>query len=314
MIAVLLTILKTVGIVLLWILAVAAALLLLVLFVPVRYAAAGKETDNTPRENFDIQALKDHASGSFAFSWLLHLVRGGISWPDDPHFRVKVLFFQVFCSNGEKTGKKQPEKNRKNRRKKKKHSPAKAAEVSSSVQTRTDKKSGTAESGQAKQGKTAGKASSGTAGKDAADRKAQGGAKRKYKSGGIYDKIKKIFSNAGYYRDVMESEEFGRAFEKASRQLKRVAGMAAPKKWHLDCTAGLGDPEKTGQLLEVLAILYPFTNGRLTVDPDFQNCILRADGEAKGRITLFVLLYAFLIFKFDKDIRGVTKLLKREDS
>ena len=94
--ALFLSILKIIGIALLVILGVLLLVLLLVLFVPVRYKvdAVVEETDLLK----DKDKLKDNITASASFSWLLHFISGGIAYPENLEFKVKVLCFTLFPS------------------------------------------------------------------------------------------------------------------------------------------------------------------------------------------------------------------------
>ncbi|WP_026494613.1 hypothetical protein [Butyrivibrio sp. WCD3002] len=89
-----LTILKIIGIVLLVILALLLIVLLLVLFVPIRYYV-NADIEETNLET-EVEKLKERIHAKAGFSFLLHLVRGYIEYPEDMEFTVKVLFFKVF--------------------------------------------------------------------------------------------------------------------------------------------------------------------------------------------------------------------------
>lgn len=88
----LITILKIIGIVLL----VLLGLLVLVLSVPIRYETAADLEDPVPGEEKPDYGLlfREHASGSFRFSWFGPLVRGGISWPGADGFLIRILFWK----------------------------------------------------------------------------------------------------------------------------------------------------------------------------------------------------------------------------
>lgn len=307
-ISILLLILKSIGIVLLWILGIVLVLLLLVLFVPVRYAIDGSEADGTPREEFSPQDLKEHLSGNFRFSWLLHFIRGGIRYPEDPQFSVYVLFFRVFRTHfGEPADKHR----RKKKGRRKKGTRGKKGRIRKPKVHRESSKSAENPNADRTERKTAEErtgTNSGTAEKTAET------AQPQYKFRKIYDSIRKALKDTDNYLQLFRSDLFRKAFDKASRQIGRVLRMLAPKQWSLTGTLGFGDPEKTGELLELLAFIYPFTRGRVQVDPDFYNCIADVKFRAKGRVTLFIVLYAFLVCWFDRDVKHVIRLLKREES
>ncbi len=87
-----LTALKITGIVLLCILAFILFILLLILFVPIRYKVTGNVPDTELDNGFDVEAI----TFSARFHWLLHIVSGGIEFPDDKEFKVKVFGITVF--------------------------------------------------------------------------------------------------------------------------------------------------------------------------------------------------------------------------
>ncbi len=88
----LLTVLKIIGIVLLWILAIVLFLILLVLFVPVRYKADVNIPETELDKGFDVEKMHIKAG----FSWLLHLLSGGIDFPENKEFTVRVFGIKVF--------------------------------------------------------------------------------------------------------------------------------------------------------------------------------------------------------------------------
>lgn len=92
---VILSILKIIGIILLVALLVILILIAFILFVPIRYGGSGRIIDpEGNREMFDTEYLKAHSAGEFHFSWLLHLVSGKISVPDEPRFLIRAAFWK----------------------------------------------------------------------------------------------------------------------------------------------------------------------------------------------------------------------------
>ncbi len=92
---ILLAVLKTIGRILLGILAVVLILLLLVLFVPVRYRAEGSLRDQEGGESPDFGRIKGALQAEFRVSWLLHLVRVSASWKGEPSVSLRILFFRI---------------------------------------------------------------------------------------------------------------------------------------------------------------------------------------------------------------------------
>ena len=94
MFAVLLTVLsvlKIIGIVLLCILGFILFLILLVLFVPIRYRLDAHVPETDLEEGFDTDRMDVRAR----FSWLLFVIRGGISFPEDKAFTLRVFGIKI---------------------------------------------------------------------------------------------------------------------------------------------------------------------------------------------------------------------------
>ncbi|SFC35868.1 DUF2953 domain-containing protein [Butyrivibrio sp. YAB3001] len=102
MLFVLLKVLKVIGITLLVLLGVILISLLLILFVPVRYRLDGLVPETDPDNGFDMNKFMFSAR----FSWLLHIVSGGIELPKNKEFYVKVFGFKLFSTNKVKNDKK----------------------------------------------------------------------------------------------------------------------------------------------------------------------------------------------------------------
>ncbi len=118
MLGVFLGILKIIGITILVILLIIIALLLIVLFVPIRYKAhAVIDHCDLDDENLD---FKEKVSAEAGFTWLLHLVRGGIGYPENKEFWVKILFFNILPKSEDSKKKKEEKQHKKDRKNSKK--------------------------------------------------------------------------------------------------------------------------------------------------------------------------------------------------
>lgn len=94
--SILLGVLQTIGVILLWVLLILLIVILLILFVPICYTADGQVDDpEAHAEQEDPEAFKKRASGRFHFSWLFSFLSGGISWPDQPAFMIRILFWKI---------------------------------------------------------------------------------------------------------------------------------------------------------------------------------------------------------------------------
>ena len=120
---------------------------------------------------------------------------------------------------------------------------------------------------------------------------------------GKYDKIKK-------YIELIQSDLFSRAFEKGKESIIRLLKHILPRKWNLDALVGFEDPSVTGQILVYYSALIPFIASHVRIRGDFENVVTDVKLDAKGRITLIVLLTVLLSAYFNKDIKRVIKLLR----
>ena len=130
----------------------------------------------------------------------------------------------------------------------------------------------------------------------------------------IYDKIKGIIENIGYYLEVLRSDTFKNAFHVSQKQLHRIIKNIRPQKCDIRLALGTGDPASTGQILALYGMMYPFIGNNVFIDADFENKIAEGKFLIKGRVTLMILLIsAFRIYR-DKNIRHLLRLLKREEA
>ncbi len=289
---VLLLILKILGIVLLVLLGILLALLLIVLFVPVRYQGSGyrKEGDSVP------------VHVQLKVTWLLHLVRVSFIYPEEAFLKVKVLFFQIL-----------PAKEKKKKASNKKESDGK--------KPKTDKKeAGSDVSDTASDQKISDEGNA--ADEDGGDdRRTLSDFVRKlffairnikYTIRKIYDKIKHIIHNIRYYIKILQTESFKRAFALCREQLLRLMKIVLPRKVSGTFTIGMEDPAATGQILSIYGILYPLIGDSITVIPDFEKPVMEGSFRFKGKITAFTLIRIAAKIYFDKDLKRVICLFKKE--
>lgn len=289
---VLLLILKILGIVLLVLLGILLALLLIVLFVPVRYQGSGyrKEGDSVP------------VHVQLKVTWLLHLVRVSFIYPEEAFLKVKILFFQIL-----------PAKEKKKKASNKKEADGK--------KPKTDKKeAGSDVSDTASDQKISdeGNAADEDGGDDRRTlsdfvRKLFSAIRNiKYTIRKIYDKINHIIHNIRYYIKILQTESFKRAFVLCREQLLRLMKIVLPRKVSGTFTIGMEDPAATGQILSIYGILYPLIGDSITVIPDFEKPVMEGSFRFKGKITAFTLIRIAAKIYFDKDLKRVICLFKKE--
>lgn len=322
MLSVLLMILKVLGMILLILLGTILLLILLVLFMPVRYQImlhrkVGEETPVTAK----VKA-----------TWLLHALNAAFSYPEAAFLRVRIFCFTIFRSDKpkktiQKDNTKKETVQKENVQKEeiqketvktvrkdeeKKADGQKNAEIKVSDENQKEKNSYIEENAPKKQEKEP-KQSRKINKFFEFFRKLWSVFKNiKYTIIKICDKIKHIVKNIQYYLKIVQSDTFHRAWEVCSRQVFSLLKSIFPRKIRGNLLIGAGDPASTGQILAIYGILYPLLGNHIDIVPDFEQQILEGDLLVKGRITVFKALKTAWIVYFNKDLRRLIKLFKRE--
>lgn len=320
MLHIILTILKIIGIILLVVVGLVLFLLAVVLFVPVRYRLSGKKE----AETFFVKAE--------AF-WLMHLLRVRALYPEPGKIVVKLLWFTLYDSSEEP----KPEKKKKKQSKKKAQTEEIEETEEKESRTESTKKEQIMEEGVKKEDPAQeypikGQDTEEYGEKDIDDGEETGKVRgffekikeilRKIKNAvkniwytikRLCDRIVKIQDDISYYMEVFGEEETKQAFLLCRRELFRIWKNIRPAKCRAELTIGTGEPETTGYILAVHGILYPIIGNAIIIEPDFENQVFEGNFFLKGRITVFVLLYAVIKIYFDKNIRYFLKRFKREE-
>lgn len=133
----------------------------------------------------------------------------------------------------------------------------------------------------------------------------------KYTFNKICDTIASIRSNAEYYLNLLQLDSTKAAFLKCRNELLRVFLRLAPRKFQANLHLGFDNPATLGDIMAVWGMLYPFHQGRVNIQPEFEQTIIEGDFSFKGRISLFVFVRTALVIFFDKNIRSFYRQLKR---
>ncbi|MBD5547422.1 MAG: DUF2953 domain-containing protein [Lachnospiraceae bacterium] len=322
MLSVLLMILKVLGMIVLILLGTILLLILLVLFMPVRYQITlhRKVGEEIP------VVVKVKAT------WLLHVLNAAFSYPEAAFWRVRIFCFTIFRSDKPKetapkeTDQKEnvPKENVPKETSQKKAAQTiqnggikegdgqKKAEKKVTVESQKEKTSDRKESVPEKQ----------------EDEPEEGGKKNKffaflkklwyvfknikYTIIKICDKIKHIVKNIQYYLRILQSDTFHRAWKVCSGQVFSLLKSIFPRRIRGNLLIGTGDPAGTGQILAIYGIIYPLIGNHIDIVPDFERQIVEGDLLIKGKITAFKALKTAWIVYFNKDLRRLIKLFKRE--
>lgn len=301
MISILLTILKILGIFLLVVLGIILVLVSLVLFVPVRYRiTACRKTEEEPQ-----------MAAKFKVTWLFHILNAAFSYPEAAYVNVRVFGFTVFRSDKPDT--------RKNASSKTEYeSPeSKADEIKTdqneSMHKSSEKQSKCAENEQSEWEEHEKYEDEPKATLSDFLRKLWTILKNiKYTITKICDKIKHIIKNTKYYIRILKSNTFQRAWNVCSAQVFSLLKSILPDKVRGNILIGTGDPASTGQVLSIYGMLYPLLGNHINITPDFEQQVMEGELFIKGKITGFKVLKTAAIIYFNRDLRRLIKLFKRE--
>ena len=319
-------VLAIIGIVLLCILGVLLLLILAVLFAPIRYRLFVEKEDGWKKENIRIRA---------DVGWLAGFIRVKVRLFDPQVLKVKVLFFTVFDLFKEKKEKKQKKKRQAGKKppeKKSSREETKKETAAPKKQQETTKETATEESSQPE------KADSGEANSTSRDnieqpetqsqeREQETGEKKKssslkerlekirYTIRTIYDKIKTTKDTAGYYLELLQSEEcksvLAYVIGKAGKLLRHIL----PQKIKGTLLFGTGQPDQTGYILGVISIIRGIRGyDKFNIEADFERQIVEGKIQCKGRIRLATVgILALQVYR-NKELRELISKLKREEN
>lgn len=126
------------------------------------------------------------------------------------------------------------------------------------------------------------------------------------------DKIKSVSDTIEYYRGVIEGEAFQHSYALCKKELLRIARVLKPQKFQAKLIVGMEDPAVTGQILAYCGMLYPLIGGHVDVAGDFEMKRLEGHVLVKGKIRFFTFLRVAVKVYFNKDIKKLYRLLKKE--
>lgn len=309
MISILLMILKILGIFLLVVLGIILLLVLLILFVPVRYKiTAYRKAAEEPPVTAGIKA-----------TWLFHILNAAFSYPEAAYVRIRVFCFTIFRTDkSREKSPRQKEKEESGEQKKAQNQEAFENQEADQEQPKTEavqKPQAEQEMHKEQADFKEGKYQEEESKAKPADffKKLWSMLKNiKYTIIKICDKIKHIVKNIRYYIKIIKSDTFKRAWTVCSGQVFSLLKSIFPGKLKGNLLIGTGDPASTGQVLAIYGMLYPLIGNHIVITPDFEQQILEGELLIKGKITVFQAVKTAWIVYFNKDLRRLIKLFKRE--
>lgn len=341
---IILNILKITGIVLLSILGFVIVLLLLVLFVPVRYKVSFERTGIEGDEPVE---ARGHAS------WLLHIVHISMVYPAENNVTFRLFGIPVWRSSDRKKKNKDDEEavletesgdNAESEAESSDNTGSEAEIPASQAEEdflnhEEDVESDGIEDSTSDSGETEFSDSEDDLQDDEAEsdeHKTIFGRigdlihKIKYTIASLCDKINQIADgaynkavsteeklenlrrNIHYYYELLTSETFERTYEKCKKRIIKLLKSVMPRKGDIRIEAGFDDPYTTGEVLAISSMLYPVFGRFVHVYGNFDEAIIRGGGYLKGRIFIWVIAKLGVFYLIDKDLKHMIRLFKKE--
>lgn len=309
MLHIILLILKIIGIIIAVILGLAVALLLIVLFVPVRYVIDAGCHD---------KKLKAHVK----VTWIMHIFRGVISYDEELFYSIKALWFNIYSSDAESKKEKRPKKNTENNTKEKntKNKHIDAIEDKTDNAVSKDKQDSVDETGLEEADCIQKKLSLEKSHDEVKESDEKSTIEENGKLHTLVNKIKNVYYKIkAFIRRAIDTVKAALNKSQAAAdtikhkyteirnkvtdpeniefvrflwtQIKAVMNIIKPAKYNVNIRYGFEDSATTGWVAVRLAVLYGLMGMDVSIIPDFDNSIFEGDIYMKGRFNL----YSFLI-------------------
>ncbi len=128
----------------------------------------------------------------------------------------------------------------------------------------------------------------------------------------VCDKIRKISDNIQYYKEVIASDTFQQSYTTCKEQLGYLFRKIKPDTFQAALIIGTDDPATTAQILAVHGMLYPLLGNCIALQGDFEQQRIEGQVLLKGKIRIFTFLRVFIKIYFNKEIKKLIRLLKKE--
>ena len=294
-------VLAIIGIVLLCIIAFLLVVLLAVLFAPIRYRLCVEKEDGWKKENIHIRA---------DISWLAGIVRVKARFFEPQIFKVQVLFFTVFDRFKEKKEKRQSKKTLK-RQKTDQKTEKSTVNEKPKVQNSTAEKVPPEEKAPAQDAE---EETAGTEDNGKSPSLRERLEKIRYTICSIYDKIKAAKDTAGYYKELLQSEEFKSCLEFVTGQTGKLFRHILPNRIKGYLLFGTGQPDQTGYILGMISIIRGIRGyDKFNVEADFERQIVEGKIQCRGHILLATVGILALQIYQKKELKELISKWKREE-
>jgi hypothetical protein len=130
---------------------------------------------------------------------------------------------------------------------------------------------------------------------------------------GIKDWVTDVIGKLKGIRRFLHDESFQRALSLCKKQLVRAWRAFRPRQIRGYVRFGFEDPSLTGRILGVACIFYAFYGDSLRVIPAFDEQVIEGRLDVKGHIRVITVILITLKLYFDKDIRRLWAMISKEE-
>ena len=313
MIHILFLILKIIGWILLFLLAILLLLILTILFYPVRYRLSAKG-ENT----------LDTLVADGKVSWLFHLISGSASYEHgELQWKLRLAWKKFDSSKEEQneTSEKSvvPEPLEKEPLEDEKKSEIKDNPPEKDVKIeKASEKEPKIEKGSKIEKEPGIEKGSGTEKMKAREERRPENVqtesklkKIKYRFQKLCGTIKKAGEKKEFLTAFLTYEKHQRAFEAVKKELCHLLHVLKPKKLQANVTFGFSDPSWTGYMLAFLGSIYGLIGEYVQIQPDFEERKLEGNASAEGKIrVIYFAVPAWKLF-WNKDVKITYKHIRK---
>ena len=120
---------------------------------------------------------------------------------------------------------------------------------------------------------------------------------------GLAEKKEALQAKIGKILDFLQDPENQETFRFLIKQLKRLLTHIRPRTFRLTGRYGSGDPAQTGQVLGIVYMLYPIYGDSIQLAGDFEDQVMEGEMALKGRIRLGTLVQIGIQVVMNKQVR-----------
>lgn len=303
---ILLIILKIIGIILLSLFSLGLLLILLAMFVPVRY----RIKSCFPEMKTEVKNSEESDDKWFEYDviarlkWLAGIVYYSFEYPSENEGCLRVFGIRVL---GKKQKEKKPKDTSKKVKKPKRESDEGVKQEISKTETDSEQESKETITQEVSQVET----------DSEQEYKKTKQSKKEKKESRIGQKLlgfKKTIRSIKDYINIIFGQENRPALTFLKGILFKLLKHVKPGNIKADMVIGVGEPDSTGLLFGGLGILYGFWPGKYNIEPDFYNKRIVGKVVVSGRIRACVLLHYFIKVLRNEDVKRMRKQYKKARS